>query len=266
MTKTLGALLMVATLSSVAFGQHSDIEFGYDDFNNPQEIEIEQDNVTTENLQFFESEFEQAFPGDPFATDEPGFATGEPGEELRFNPGDNIFARILDASDPTLSSFGAGFVNYYNPNSATPNILEAVGEITVFDDTDSTDDLVLDGGSFSGSISQFLGTGDDSNLDLGGIHDHLTFELTGDAVGAYGVLLQVEADFAGTSDDIDLVSDPFWIIVNRGLSEDEFEGLGDFQGGGALAAFGVAAVPEPSSVLVLSGAVGAMLVRRRRRA
>ena len=258
MTKTLCTLLLVGALSSVSYAQHSDIEFGYDDHTNPTEIEIEQPNVTSEGIMFFESEFERAIASDPWASDEPGFATvDEMGELLRFNPGDNIWLTALDASDTTYSSIGVGFVNFFNP---VTGVLEAAGEITIQEDfTGTTMDLILNGDSItSGDNPQLIGVADSASTDPGGIHDHVEFELTGDTVGAYGILFQVEADFAGTSAETDLTSDPFWIIINRGLDEDTFEGA-------ALEAFGVAAVPEPASAIVLTGALGAMLVRRRRR-
>jgi len=257
-TKTL-SLLMVTALSTSAFGQgHSDIEFGYDDHTDPMAIEIEQPNVSSEGFQFFESEFEQATTSDPWETDEPGFETiDEMGELFRFNPGDNVFISVLDAS--VESTFGVGFVNYFNPGTG---LLEASGEITVGEDlTVATDDLVLNGGSItSGDNPQLLGIGDSvASGDPGGVHEHLGFELTGDTVGAYGLLLRVDVDFAGTSSDIDLVSDPFWVIINRGLDEDTFEGA-------ALGSFGIVeGVPEPTSAVVLTGVFGALFVRRRRR-
>jgi len=224
----------------------------------PTAIDIEQPNVSSEGIMFFESEFEQASALDPWETDEPGFETiDEMGELFRFNPGDNIWITVLDAS--VESTLGVGYVNYFNP---TTMALEASGEITVGEDlTVATDDLVLNGGSItSGDNPQLLGIGDTiASGDPGGIHEHVGFELTGDTVGAYGLLLQVEADFAGTSADIDLVSDPFWVIINRGLDEETFEGA-------ALGSFGIVeAVPEPTSAVVLTGVFGALFVRRRRR-
>ncbi len=259
MTKTLCTLLLVGTLSSVSFAQHSDIEFGYDDHTNPTAIEIEQPNVSSEGFQFFESEFERATTSDPWETDEPGFETiDEMGELFRFNPGDNIWISVLNAGDDSISDLGVGYVNYFNPGTG---VLEASGEITVGEDlTSATADLVLNGASItSGDNPQLLGIGDTiASGDPGGIHEHVGFELTGDTVGAYGLLLQVQADFAGTSADIDLVSDPFWVIINRGLDEAVFED-------DALGAFGIVeAVPEPASAVLLTGVFGAMFIRRRR--
>lgn len=248
--------MLVGALSSAAFAQHSDIEFGYDDHTNPTAIEIEQPNLSSEGIMFFESIFEQASAVDPWETDEPGFETiDEMGELFRFNPGDDIWVCVLDAS--VESTLGVGYVNYFNPGTG---MLEASGEITVGEDlTGATDDLVLNGASItSGDNPQLLGIGDTvASGDPGGIHEHLGFELTGDTVGAYGLLLQVKADFADGSGS--LSSDPFWVIINRGMDEEDFEGA-------ALGAFGITeAVPEPTSAVVLTGVFGALFVRRRRR-
>ena len=254
MNRNFLALLLVGTLSSVAFGQHSDIAFGYDDITNPMAIIIEQDNVTSEGIQFFESEFGRAFAADPLTTDDPGFETELTDDEtLTFNPGDSVWLRVLNAS--TQSDFGQGYVNFYNPGSGT---LEASGEIRVFEDfTSTTTDLLLNGTQIlSGDNPQLIGIGDDSADDPGGVHEHLEFELTGEVVGAYGLLVQVDADFGNAGDGFDLSSDPFWLIINNGLSEDEFENR-------ALPQFGV--VPEPASAVILTAGVGAMFLRRRRK-
>ena len=110
--------------------------------------------------------------------------------------------------------------------------------------------------------------GDEQNIELGvgEIHNHLNFAFAADADTpsefAVGLLLQFEADLASVAGDgIDVVSDPFFVVFNNGLSEEVFETQ-------ALPAFGVtesASVPEPTSGILLATIGSAILTRRRRR-
>jgi hypothetical protein len=252
MTKTLLTLAFVAMLSSVSVAQHSDVEFGYDDIANPTAIIIENDETTIEDIQFFESEFEDEFNNGNFSSDEPGFATNDL-ESLLFNSGDAVSLRVLDAS--TVSSFGQGFVNFYDP---TNDSLGASGRISVGNSAPGAPPAaIFDGATHdasSGVNLQLIETADDD----GDIHNHLVFDLLDDATapaGAYGLLVEVDAtDTAGST----ITSDAFWIIINHQLEEDVFETS-------ALGAFGVTAVPEPASGAILIGIAGAILVRRRKR-
>ena len=54
--KKLLLTMLFASLPTICFGQHADIEFGYDDTDNPQEFELELGD-TTEGFHFAESEF-----------------------------------------------------------------------------------------------------------------------------------------------------------------------------------------------------------------
>lgn len=246
--------IAVMSLSTNIMAQHghSDIEFGYNDTGNPTAFIIEQDATTSEGFQFFEAEFEE-FLGDFFA-DDPGFTTND-AEGLLINPGDQIWFRVLDAS--LNSAFGQGFLNYYDPNTDT---LSAAGRLQITDNGGaSTLDLVLNGATIeSGDNPQLLGIGD---VD-GDIHDHLNFDLLDDGtapLGAYGILVQMQSDFDPANGNFDLDSDPFWIIFNHGMDEEDFENF-------ALPKFGVAsAVPEPGSLLCLTGAAFALALRRRRK-
>ena len=118
MKKLIFAALLVPIACSVSFGQveeegHSDIEFGYDDFNNPTEIIIESDELTDDGIQIVEGDFEVAFDDEVFA-DSPGFitiATEDPGGE-RVNPGDTVSVKFLDASQN--SATGVGYINFYD--------------------------------------------------------------------------------------------------------------------------------------------------------
>ena len=250
-------LLLVLAAAPVALAQHSDIEFGYDNGANPTFIDVEQPNTNLNGFMFFESEFEEEDPmGDPgnFTSDEPGFETSQD-EMLTVNPNDLVWLQFLDASTIDVG-VGAGFVNYYAPGASA---LQDFGRIAVEDNTNATADLILNGNAIeSGLGRQFLGMGDDDTSDPGGIHDHVEFDLLDDGttpIGAYGLLFQIESDLADGSGTV--TSDPFWVIWNHGLSEDEFEN-------GALRAFGV--VPEPTSALFISATVVGILSRRRRQA
>ena len=236
-------------------GHAGDVEFGYDNLANPSAFVIEHDEYTTEGYLFFESEMEELDPfnsGD-YSSDEPGFTTAS-AEGMLVNENDQIWLQTLDAS--AHSSFGVGYVNFYNP---VTDSLEAAGRMGIYDNSSSTDDLILSGGSVeSGLNPQFLGLGDDH----GDVHDHLIVDLLDDASapnGAYGLLFTMQADFATGDGNMDLDSDPFWIIWNHGMSDDDFDDL-------ALAKFGVSAVPEPTSFCVFALGTAALVLRRRKRA
>jgi hypothetical protein len=245
------ALSLMAT--SLFAQEHSDIDFGYDSQMNPMSLIIEGDEFTTDGILLFESAMEVLDPFNPddFSSDEPGFATN-PSDPLLVNEDDQIFLNILDAS--TASSFGVGYVNYYNPDTDS---LEAQGRLGIYDNSASTMDLILNGGSIeSGLNPQFLGLGDED----GDVHDHIIVDLLDDSSapnGAYGVLFQLQSDFAAADGTMDLTSDPFWIVWNHGMDEEDFDSQ-------ALARFGFSSVPEPGSVSLLGLGFAAFLVRRRR--
>ena len=124
-------------------------------------------------------------------------------------------------------------------------MIESSGRIGIEDNTLSTADLILNGGSIeSGPNPQFLGFGDDD----GDIHDHLVFDLLDDGsapIGAYGIMFQMHSDFDPVDGFMDLTSDKFWIVFNYGMSESDFEEF-------AVPAFGVVeVVPEPGAAALL---------------
>lgn len=249
---TLSAILLILPTSGL-MAQHSDVELGYDNLSSPTAFVIEQDTRTQDGFQIFESEFEALDPFNPndFSSDEPGFTTSL-ADGLSVNPGDQIWLTAVNAS--LHSSFGTGFVNYFDPAAGT---LEASGRVALLDNSAGTSDLILNGASIeSGSLLQFI---DSSNM-FGEIHDHVVLDLLDDGtapLGAYGVMFQLQSDFNSPDGTMDLASDPFWIVWNHGMIEDDFDSI-------ALPAFGVSAVPEPGSVGMIL-LIGCLTTMRRRR-
>lgn len=243
------AAVFAILLANVCFGQeepevHSDIEFGYTE--TQTEIEVENDERTSEGIQVFESSF-NSLGGDLF-TDAPGFITAAD-EGLVVNEGDQVFVRILNAGDSDATEIGAGFVNFYDPANPTAGV-QALGSISIGSGQLGAGgtNTVFDGATVQGNESIFLSVASDGTqmsnpiageepelLGVGEIHNHLLFDLLDEAntpPGAVGLLLQFEADLAGTGPEIDVVSEPFFLIFNTGLDEEVFEGE-------ALAAFGL---------------------------
>jgi hypothetical protein len=216
--------------SSNLLAQHNDVEFGYDNLNNPSNFLLSPlsfNSTTSDGIIIVRSSMRELDPfnAGEFSADQPGFATDN-AEGLAVNPGDCILISALNASEH--SAFGVGYVNFYNPAT---NSLEAAGRIAFIDNRSGTPDLVLNGDTIeSGVDPQFIERANNSGV----VHDHITWDLLDDAtapVGAYGILVQLQSDyeFDGT---VELSSDPFWLVFNYGMSEDDFEEL-------ALASFGV---------------------------
>lgn len=248
----IGLLMGLTVSTATAQVPHSDVEFGYDSLTNPTAFIIEQDNVTSDNIQYFESAFEELdpFSAGNFSADEPGFTTAAD-EGLLIGANHRVFLNFLNAS--TNSAFGVGYVNYFNPAT---NMLEASGSLAVLDNSTSTADLILNGAFLQSGVNpQFLGLSDAG----GDLHDHLVIDLLNDGtapLGAYGVLAQLQSDFNGDG-TFELSSDPFWMIFNHGMDESDFDNI-------ALPQFGVTAIPEPGSMAVLI-AIGCVAGLRRRR-
>jgi hypothetical protein len=247
-------VLVFVVCVTQAKAQHSDIEFGYNNLSTPTAFVLEGSAFTVDGLPFWASDFFEIDPFNPgdYGSDEPGFTTNA-GEGLLINTNDRIFLRVLNAAGN--SAFGVGWVNYFNPNTG---LLEASASNRMAGEHNSGafNTLFFNGlGIESGDNPLFLGAGSAS----GNLHDHILFDLLDDATapfGAYGVLFRMEADFASNGfGQTDLTSDAFWIIWNHGMSESDFLNA-------ALPAFG--AIPEPSSLFLLSMAGLGMMLRRRR--
>ena len=247
--RLLALVTAMICLSSNLFAQHNDVEFGYDDVANPSEFilaPLDFDIFTQDGILLVKTNMEIRDPFMPndFSGDQPGFATNRGlTPPLQVNPGDFIMINVLDAT--AHSAFGVGFVNFYNP---TTDSLEASGRLALEDNTLSTPDLVMNGTSIeSGVTPQFIGVANSS----GDVHDHVVFDLLDDStapMGAYGVLVQLQSDFAPIDGNMDLSSDPFWVVFNHGLTTSEFDQ--------ALEKFGVGAEVEsvtPESWTVAAG-------------
>ncbi len=197
----------------------SDVEFGYDNTASPTDFAIEGNVLTQDGILLVESSMEELDPFTPgdFSADQPGFATNS-AEGLLVNSNDEIWISALDAS--VDSAFGVGYVNFYNP---VTDALEASGRIVFEDNTFSTADLVLNGDSIESGVNlQFI----DRANGGGNIHDHIVFDLLDDAtapIGAYGLLVQLHSDFAPIDGNMELSSEPFWIVFNNGMSQADFE-------------------------------------------
>ena len=135
-THFLALALMTPFVATNVFAQHSDVEFGYDDLDNPTQLIFEVGEeadgtplVNAAGVPFFEGAFEEADPiGDPgnFTGDNPGFATAFD-EGLEANTGDQIFVEFLDASASSLFG-GLGFATFYNDATGS---LEAAGNFAI---------------------------------------------------------------------------------------------------------------------------------------
>ena len=234
MKKNFFASLAILLFASVGFAQedvHSDIEFGYDDFEAPQAVVVESDELTSEGIQITEGDF-ITLGSETFA-DNPGFITPLD-EGLRVNPNDRITVRFLNAADET--EVGVGFINFYDPATGGLSaagrieISNQPGDLTILDGPElvaGSEDLLLSFGS-DGTLNSNAPEDENELLAEGEIHNHLIFDLRGERTeGAYGILFQIEADFADENGDtdgvVDVTSAPVWLILNNGLDEQVFE-------------------------------------------
>ena len=256
--RTISSIIFVwiLTLPLQLQAQHNDVEFGYDDLSLPTGFLLEPlgfDRTTSDGIILVQSNMEELDPFAPgdFSADQPGFTTNN-SKGLMVNSGDAIMINALDAS--LHSNFGVGYVNYYNPGS---NSLEASGRIAFEDNTGSTPNLILNGSQIESGVNpQFIGLASSG----GNVHDHITWDLLDDSsapTGAYGILVQLQSDFSTLDGNIDLSSDPFWLVFNHGMSTEEFETM-------ALPSFGISSVPEPACSTILLLVCGTVMVKRRR--
>jgi hypothetical protein len=214
-------------VSSMAFAQdgHGDVEFSYQS----GKIEIE----FGDEGRVFEGDFSD-LAGGPDETEAPGYGS-EIAEGLGIDPDDIVGFKVLG---PLLYHDGVSF----SPTAATITIEPAVGADVLIDS------ITTSGG---GVIAQADGDGD--------VHAHIDYLINNSApTGAYGVLLALTAFDENFEPRLDIAdSDSFYIVFNRGLDEETFEG--------AVGAF-AAQVPEPTSLALLGVGLAAWAMRRKRAA
>lgn len=201
------------------------------------ELEIDGGKLVTHNGRYFESAFSETAP---FESTTPGFDSApgllvydeeaEVAEEIGFN--------VLG---PLLYWNGDGLVAPQPGLGLTLSMLGQSVSVTGAN-TSGVNGFSLGGASADGSF-----------------HKHFYFSVPSAAdAGAYGVLLQLTPAGASTF----TASDPFLIVLNRGLGAEDFEA-------GVDAMVNVTAVPEPSSIalagLGVAGLAGAALRRRMRK-
>ena len=251
------AMVVMCSSSSLFAQVHSDIELGLDNLSAPLKIDIEKIGLTTNGLKYFTADIEDIdlTAGNQFGAEEPGFATNA-AENLRVRSNDQIWLRTLNSSTVAGSVGLNGFVNYYNPTTNSLQ-LSVTHRFAITDNTATTSDLVFNGLNIeSGANPQFIQQGNAA----GDIHSHVTFDLLDDLNapnGAYGIMFDLQADLAGTAAGMDISSDPFWVIFNHGMTTSDFNTR-------ALPAFGITAVPEPSTLVLVSLVAGGLAWRRRR--
>jgi hypothetical protein len=177
----------------------------------------------------FEGDFGD-LAGGLYKTDDPGYDS----EAGTFAQGTQLFYKALGK----LSFWNGSHWSAANvPAGVSVQIEGNLGELTSFTASGVTGDL-------SGLIGQ-AGAG-------GSVHEHLDMSVAGanrTLPGAYMISLQLWSSSTALQ-----ASDPYHIVLNRGLSEDDFEAA-------------VMAVPEPSTyAMLLLGLAAVGFSARRRRA
>lgn len=221
------ALALIAATVTSSLAQHAgDVEFEYD----LGKIKIEGGSASF----IFADQYFEATLGTTGLLD--GF-TGDPGFEAHdpIGPGDVIGFKLH-------AGHNGNFLHFFEKSSNT--LLSSHGGILNIDvaGPGSLDLTQTSGGS--GLIGEAPGNGE--------FHSHLDFLLTnrGSANhGAYGFLMSLTTNATGVGE-----SDPFWIFLNYGMDEPAFDN--------AIAS--ITAVPEPSTIVLVSMAACGFVWKRRR--
>lgn len=179
----------------------------------------------------FEGSLETLLGGPRWRTTDPGF--------------DSEAGTFLETD--ALSFAPIGVLSFWNgsawgsPGAAVLTVRDSLDEVVTYSGT---------GTSATGDFTGFIADGGAT----GSIHQHLTFTLQSNplgsqpAQGAYRIAMQLTSP-SYTS------SDPFWLVFNRGLSDEDFE-----------ASVMAMAVPEPETYALMGLGLGLIgFVARRRR-
>jgi len=222
------ALGLLAAMVTSSFAQHAgDVEFEYDS----GKIKIEGGSPS---FRFADQYFEAALgttmgPLNGFVGD-PGFEAHKPigsGDLIGFNlhAGHNgNFLHFFDANTNTLLSSHSRILNIDVAGEGSLNLTQTSGG--------------------SGLIGAAPANGE--------FHSHLDFQLSdlGSAnFGAYGFLMSLTTNASGVGE-----SDPFWIFLNYGMAAPAFD----------TAIGSITAVPEPSTIVLVSMAACGFVWKRRR--
>ncbi len=224
------ALLSMPPGASAQLFDIGDIEVGYDSFPNATAINLGGViGTTSDGIPYFTADIVELDPFSPgeYAADFPGFVTNRQAG-LFVGDSDRFYISALDATEH--SATGVGYVNYYNP---AEDRLEASGRIAIKDNSIGTQDYVLNGASVEsgqGDELQFIVESRSQNSELpgGDFHRHIEYDLLDDATtphGAYGVMMQLESDYNAVDGQNVIKSDPFWIIWNHGMLDQDFDEL-----------------------------------------
>lgn len=244
--KALCAAVAAAVLATPTYAAHFDIgfevhdgkielAFGEHDHDHEEEGEEhaeeegeehheEGEPLTTANGKYiFEADFGD-FAGGPFATRDPGFA----------------------AEDGSLGSSeiytfnGIGSITFWDGSAWTSETDAAINIKDAFFNLSEWNSTGYNAGSTS-----YIGQSDAE----GGFHQHVDYTINNDAdAGAYAIMLNI-----GDSEGKYAESDSFYIVFNRGLSEEAYEAAVD----------NLSEVPVPAAGwLMLSALLGLRAVKK----
>jgi hypothetical protein len=178
----------------------------------------------------FEGDFGD-FAGGPYKTDDPGYDS----EEGTF------------ASGTIINYMALGTLKFWNGSSWSASWVPTGVKVQL--DGNQGEETFWEAGGPSGMLTGLIGQAGPG----GNIHEHLDMSVVGTnrtEVGAYMISLKLSSTSTALQS-----SDPYHIVLNRGLDEEAFEAA-------------VMAVPEPSTYAMLLlglAAVGYSAKRRRAR-
>jgi len=179
----------------------------------------------------FEGDFGDT-SGGPYSTDDPGYDS-EPG---------------TFANGTIVNYMALGALKFWNGSSWSSSWVPAGVQVKIDGNGFPREETFIGAAGVTGDVSGLIG-----EADGGSVHEHLDMSVVGtnrSEVGAYMISLKLWSDSSALQ-----ASDPYHIVLNRGLDEEAVEAA-------------VMAVPEPSTYAMLLlglAAVGYSAKRRRAR-